>query len=178
MAFETSLQDDERIILDESFQSGRMHPVAFRVTTKALYLPAQKRFALVDDWYFRRVPLSDVQSVELRRSSTTSTWITALVLIALGISLSRLMPQTQWKSPDGTRTEFYPSSIAIFGVMILFAGLGRTELIVALSDGPYRWRAPSSPWPRGKRAALEFQRRVLGACRTAGVPVVSDEATA
>jgi hypothetical protein len=68
MPFVVEPEAGETIILEAEYAAcEKSEPFAFGITNQAIFLPAKKTFPMKDPWYFRRVPLSDVREVRIRR---------------------------------------------------------------------------------------------------------------
>ena len=69
MAFEIDPQPGEQVFVQREFRGSHSHIFAMAVSNQALYLSAQK-WALKDDWYFKRVSLDDVKDSLSEKAKT------------------------------------------------------------------------------------------------------------
>lgn len=169
MPFEVESEPGESIILCEAFRATeKAEPFAFAVSDRALYIPAKKLFAVRDPFYFRRVPLNQVQSASLERLRPTATWVISALLVVVGLVTTYLMFEPLLAGRGG-RASGYPIAIVVVGLVLPFAARGRHALVISLTSGAFKWKPMLTVGGTGRVEGLAFQKRILEACRKAGV---------
>ena len=165
MPFELKLEPGEELVVNEFYKPGRRSwPFAFAVSNKALFLPIKKSFAIVDPWYFRRVPLSDVRKVEFRELNSASGRVMGIILALLGSCLIYVTIDNDKGFP------VYGILITALGLFMPFLVPRRHGLIVELNNGSFIWRPPIMFGPAHMQI-LAVQERILQACKKVGLPV-------
>jgi len=174
MSVAIPLEEGENLRSREALGDPRTRPSELAVSDRALFLPAKRKFSLLDDRYFRRVPLPEVQSVVLRQSPMRTTWAVAALLIVVGLAL----PRKEWKGTNGSRTTFTPSAFAVVGILLPLSARGRCTLVISFTPDSFSWQPPPSLWNGPKKRGLEVQERILEACRGVGLYVSDERAVA
>jgi hypothetical protein len=171
LPFDVVPEPGETIVLHEGFQpSKKAEPFAFAVSNQALFLPAKKLFAVSDPYYFRRVPLREVQSVALQRTRPAGIWVLSALMIVAGLATTYWMLEPVF-SGRGGRVSGYSIGIGVVGVVLPFAARGRFALVVSLTSGSFKWKPVLTVGGPGKAQGLALQQRILEACRKVGLVV-------
>src|SRR5712672_2286685 len=91
MAFIVEPQPGEQVYLQKEFRGTHGHVFAMAVSNQAVYVSAQKLALKRDPWYFKRVPLNEVDEVRLVKQRSVYIRLLGLVMILFGRTLSFLM---------------------------------------------------------------------------------------
>ena len=174
MPFEVAAEPGEELVLNETYRpTPKTEPFAFAVSNRALFLPAKKIFAVSDPRYFRRVPLSEVRTVAVRRLRSAGVWVLACVMASIGLG------DTYWMFTSHlTRIYGIPIGVGVVGLVLPLLARGRYALIVELSKGTFKWRPPILIGGTGKADGAALQERILQACRRVGVQVRDERGAA
>src|ERR1041385_8868634 len=79
---------NERVFVNVKYQaSSRSVPFALGITDQALYVPAKKLWARDDPWYIKRVPITQVRQVIVKRTPAVAILFVAGLMIAGGLFL-------------------------------------------------------------------------------------------
>lgn len=169
MPFEVNLDSDEHVIFEETYQpSKKTEPFAFVVTNRSVFLPAKKRFAVRDPWYFKRVALSNIREVSLERVRPYALWVLSILMIGAGFVTSLWMLRPIF-SGQGGRVSGYPIAVFVVGLVLPFLASRRTCLLVSMTNGSFRWKSPLAVDRTARESAKAVQERILDACRRAGI---------
>jgi hypothetical protein len=167
MPFDVNLEPGEDLVLKELYQPTRKtQPFAFAVSTRALFLPAKRMFAVSDPWYFRRVPLPEVRNVAIRRLRSAGVWALAGVMASVGLVTTYWMLYGR-----ATKVSGYPIAVAVVGLVLPLLARGRYALTVGLTRGSFTWRPPILIGGSGKANGVALQERILQACGSVGVHI-------
>ncbi len=178
MPFDVPLEQGEELLLNEFHRpTQKVEPFAFGVSNRAIFLPAKKIFAVRDPWHFRRVPLSEVQTVVLRRLRSIGVWVLSVVMVAAGLLTTYWMLSPANRSSGG-RVSGYPIAVVVVGLVLPFLARGRYALVVSLTSGSFKWKPPITVGGAGKSEGLAVQERILEACRKVGLHVRDDRRVA
>src|SRR5437660_10518555 len=91
MPFTIDPQLGEEIYLQREFRGSHDHVFAMAVSNQAVYVSAQKLVLKRDAWYFKPVPLNEVEEVRLVKQRPVYILVLGLVMILFGRTLSVLM---------------------------------------------------------------------------------------
>ena len=91
MPFTIDPQPGEEVYLQREFRGSHDHVFAMAVSNQAVYISAQKLVLKRDPWYFKRVPLNEVEEVRLVKQRPVYILLLGLVMILFGGILSFLM---------------------------------------------------------------------------------------
>src|SRR5438132_12522485 len=83
MPFIINPEPGEEVYLQREFRGSHDHVFAMAVSNQALYVSAQKLALKRDPWYFKRVPLIEVEEVRLVKQRTIYTFLLRLMMISL-----------------------------------------------------------------------------------------------
>jgi hypothetical protein len=170
MAFIVTAQPDEEVYLQREFRGSHQHVFAMAVSNQALYLSAQK-WALKDDWYFKRVPLGEVKDMRLIKQKPAFIWLASLLMIGFGGLLSFLMLWNVFEPTPGVRSRVSGWPIAIFvgGFVVPFIARGRRTLLVRMKQGKFKWRPQLAIDKKTRELCAAIQNELLAACKKAGI---------
>jgi hypothetical protein len=170
MAFVVSAQPGEEVYLQREFRGSHSHIFAMAVSNQALYLSAQK-WALKDDWYFKRVPLAEVTDVRLIKQRPIYILLLSLSMIVIGGVVSFFMLWNIYVStPDApTHVSGWPIAIFVGGLVIPFIARGRKILVVRMKKGKFKWRPQLAVDKKTRQLCAKIQAELLAACRKAGL---------
>lgn len=171
MAFTPELDPGESLIFQDSYHASKeSRRFAFAVSTHALHLPGKKLIARSDPWFFRRVPVTEVQSVELRRLRSIGLLLLAALMVVVGVVTTVLMVMPLLRGQGG-KVSGYPVAVIVGGLVIPFAARGRVGLVVRHSSGRFRWKPPLVIDRASRRRIKCLLEDIIAACREAGAPV-------
>jgi len=175
MAFEINPQPGEQVLARKEFRGSHSHIFAMAVSNQALYLSAQK-WALKDDWYFKRVLLDEVKDVCLKKQKPLILLLMSVVMIAIGGSVSIIMLMNTY-DPTPRQPAYgsgWPIAILVGGLVIPFIARGRRTLVVRLKKGKFRWKPQLALDRKTRELYAEIQRDIMGACRKAGLQTIEE----
>src|SRR2546423_9295219 len=81
MPFTIDPQPGEEVYLQREFRGSHDHVFAMAVSNQAVYVSAQKLALKRDPWYFKRVPLNEVEEVRLVKQRPVYVLLLGLVMI-------------------------------------------------------------------------------------------------
>src|SRR2546430_16455068 len=84
MPFTIDLQPGEEVYLQREFRGSHDHVFAMAVSNQAVYVSAQKLALKRDPWYFKRVPLNEVEEVRLVKQRPVYIFLLGLVMVLFG----------------------------------------------------------------------------------------------
>lgn len=178
MAYEYSLEEGEEVLGNFSFSTSRNSPpFCLVVSTRALFLPRTKRFAVSDPTYFEKVPLSRVTQVRITRLSPILMWILAVLMVTSGAALTAIMLWPFLRGGHGT-VSGYPPAIFVCGLVIPFIVRRRYALDINLINELFRWKPPMLVDQASRDAVKRFLDTVTDACREAGINVIEEHSDA
>src|SRR5439155_19776006 len=91
MPFTIDPHPGEEVYLQREFRGSHDHVFAMAVSNQAVYVSAQKLVLKRDAWYFKRVPLNEVEEVRLVKQRPVYILLLGLVMILFGGILWFLM---------------------------------------------------------------------------------------
>jgi hypothetical protein len=175
MAFEINPQPGEHVLVRKEFRGSHSHIFAMAVSNQALYLSAQK-WALKDDWYFKRVLLDEVKEVSLKKQKPLTLLLMSAAMLVIGGSVSIMMLMNTYAVTP--RQPAYGSGwpIAIFvgGLLIPFIARGRRTLVVRLKKGRFKWKPQLALDRKTRDLYVDIQRDIIGACRKVGLQTIEE----
>lgn len=179
MAYTVDLEPGENVLYQAKYQaSDKSEPFALAVSNRAIFIPVKKTFALTNDPYsFRRVPLSDVRDVRVRRLRPFFRYALALVMVVAGIYTVIAMYSPEY-TQNGGRVRGWPFAVLVGGLALPFAARGRHALVVSQPKSTYTWKPPFVLDGASKRRISEILTSVVEASRSAGVHTVDDRGSA
>jgi hypothetical protein len=170
MAFETNLQPGEQLFIQKEFRGSNHHVFAMAVSNQALYLSAQ-RWALKDDWYFKRVPLGEVEAVCLKKQKPLFPLLVSVAMIAIGGFVSVVMLMNTY-NPTPHQPAYgsgWPIAIFVGGLVIPFIARGRRILVVRMKKGRFKWKPQLAVDQKTRQLYADIQNELLVACRNVGL---------
>jgi len=175
MPYVAELEPGEQLFTQVWFASSRKSdPFSLAVSDRALFLPRQKFFAVKDDKFFERIPLSRIRAVARVRLSPYVWWAFAVLLVVTGLITTVLM-MAPILAGKGGKVSGYPPALIVVGAVIPFAVRKRHGVEVRMVDGTFRWNPPLVVDSRSKVRIREAQDEILAACKKAGIQVISAE---
>ena len=99
MPFTIENQPGEEVYLQREFRGTHDHVFAMAVSNQAVYVSAQKLALKRDPWYFKRVPLNEVEEVRVVKQRAIYALLLGLIMILFGGILSILM---MWRAFNPT----------------------------------------------------------------------------
>ena len=195
MAVHPELEPGEELQFSNMLKSvkkgGLVPNFSFAVSTRALFIPNPLRHVSTfppgtprSRRIFKRVPLDEVQSVEVTQSEVGWLWIVSLLLIAGGIGMLLF----QWyvalriSSPGDHGLESSPLGLLPLALAAIVGGLAlpwamrsRLLLIVKFGDEEFVWKSELLLGGEHKLRTRKFLMALADACSRVGVVVVADE---
>ena len=168
MPFIVEPQPGEEVYLRREFQGSHGHVFAIAISNQAVYLPAQKFALKKDPWYFKRVPLSEVREVRLRKQKPVPLLILSALMIVFGGATGFLM---MWYALRGEEIHVsgWPLAFFVGGIVIPFIARGRRTLVVITSKGKYKWKPQLAVDKETRETSSRLQDEIAQACRKAGI---------
>ena len=178
MAFTIDPEPNEEVFLEAEYAaSEKSEPFAFGVSNRAVFLPAKKRFVLTNDpFYFKRVPLSDVREIRIRRLRPLFLYVLAFAMVVIGGYTTYWMFSPEYAG-NGGRIRGWPIAITVGGLVLPFAARGRYALVVSQTKGTYRWKPPLVVDRTSKNRIAEILTAIVTASRRTGIHVFDERAT-
>lgn len=170
MAFEIDPQPGEQVFVQREFRGSHSHIFAMAVSNQALYLSAQK-WALKDDWYFKRVSLDDVKDVCLKKQKPLMLLLMSMAMVAVGGFVSIIMLMNTY-APTHRQPAYgsgWPIAIFVGGLVIPFVARGRRTLVVRLKKGKFKWKPQLALDKKTRQLCADIQNEILLACRNVGL---------
>jgi hypothetical protein len=178
MPFVIEPEMGETIILEAEYAaSEKSVPFAFGITNRAIFLPAKKTFAMKDPWYFRRVPLSDVREVRIRRLKPHVLTIVGICMVVVGLYAGIGMFNADYLRGGG-KISGWPIAIFVGGLILPFIARGRFGLVVTLARGKFRWKPPLVVDRPSKENIAAVLAAIVQGSRSAGIHVLDERSTA
>src|SRR5439155_22073506 len=103
MPFTIDPQPGEEVYLQREFRGSHDHVFAMAVSNQAVYVSTQKLVLKRDAWYFKRVPLNEVEEVRLVKQRPVYILLLGLVMTRVGGILSFLMMWCAFNPMPGVR---------------------------------------------------------------------------
>ena len=178
MAFTIEREPNEDVFLEVAYAaSEKSEPFAFGVSNRAVFLPAKKTFVLTNDpFHFKRVPLSDVREIRIRRLRPFFLYVLAVAMVVIGAYTTIGMFSPEY-ARNGGRIRGWPFAITVGGLVLPFAARGRYALVVSQTKGTYRWKPPLVVDRASKNRIAEVLTSIVAASRRAGIHVFDERTT-
>jgi len=178
MPFVIEPEAGETIILEAEYAaSEKSEPFGFGITNRAIFLPAKKTFAMKDPWYFRRIPLSDVREIRIRRLKPHVLTILGICMIVVGLYTGIGMFNSDYQLAGG-KIYGWPVAIFVGGLILPFIARGRFGLVVTLAKGRFRWKPPLVVDRPSKENVAAVLAAIVQGARSAGIHVLDERSTA
>src|SRR5438132_11513889 len=174
MLFIINPEPGEEVYLQREFRGSHDHVFAMAVSNQALYVSAQKLALKRDPWYFKRVPLIEVEEVRLVKQRSIYTFLLSLLMILFGGVLSFLMMWHALYPMPGVviHVSGWPFAIVVAGIVIPFIARGRKTLVVRMPKGRFKWKPQLAVDRKTRELCTRIQNELIEACRKAGVRTV------
>jgi hypothetical protein len=164
----------ERVWVNVKYQaSSRSVPFALGVTDQAVYIPAKKAWARDDPWVIKRIPITQVRHVQIKRTRTLAILAVAALMICFGAFITYFMLEPIVRG-EGGRVSAWPVAIIIGGVILPFVARGRRSLVIIFTEGKYRWTPPVVVDKASRAYIHQLLEHIIGGFRGAGVNVLAD----
>lgn len=173
MPFTIEIQPGEEVYLQREFRGTHDHVFAMAVSNQAVYLSAQKLALKRDPWYFKRVPLNEVEEVRHVKQRPIHVLLLGLIMILFGGITAVLM---MWRALHPTpEVEVYvsgwPFAILVGGIVVPFIARGRKTLIVRMRKGRFKWKPQLMVDRKTRELCATIQAELIAACRKAGIRI-------
>jgi hypothetical protein len=173
MPFVINPEPGEEVYLQREFRGSHEHVFAMAVSNQAVYVSIQKLVLKRDPWSFKRVPLNEVEEVQLVKQRPIYILLLSLLMILFGGTLSFLMmwrafnpmPEVPW------RVSGWPFAIMVGGIIIPFIARGRQTLIVRMRKGKFKWKPQLAVDRKTRELCSSIQDELIAACGKAGIHV-------
>jgi hypothetical protein len=169
MAFECVLEEGEDIIANLSYIQDSKHCCRIVFTSRALFVPRQKAFAVRDPSYAERIPFNRVVEVRIQKLKPYYLLALAALMIVVGSVTTVLMLMPALRGESYTLSG-YPPAIAVVGVVIPFIARRRYGLSIAVVGKGFFWKPPLNIDSASRQAADVFLSDIAAACAKAGLP--------
>jgi len=174
MACKPELEPSEDLALQIAFKvSEKSQAFNFAVSNRAIYWPATKAFAINDATYFKRIRNNEVYEVRVRRLPPYGLWVTAAIMVLVGVVITYFMIAPLIGHEPGEHTvSGWPVAILVGGILLPFAAKGRLGLEVKTHDKLFRWKPPLVVGKTAKRKIRANFDEIIAACEKSGLRVV------
>jgi hypothetical protein len=171
MPFTIAPQTGEEVHLQREFRGSHDHVFAMAVSNQAVYVSAQKLALRRDPWYFKRIPLNEVEQVRLVKERTVHLLLISLLMILFGGILSFLMMWRAFHPIPGLayHVSGWPFAIFVGGIIIPFIARGRRILIVRTLQGKFKWKPQLALDRKTRVHCSRLQDELIDACRKVGI---------
>jgi len=162
---------NERTIVNVKYQaSSRSVPFALGITDQAVYVPAKKLWARDDPWYIKRVPITQVRQVIVKRTPALAILLVAALMVAGGLLFLFFMLDPIVHGQGG-RISGWPLAILVGGLLLPFVARGRRSLRIVFNEGKYNWTPPVVIDKGSREYIQQLLDHIIGGFRSAGVSV-------
>ena len=168
MPFIVEAQPGEELYIQKEFRGSHSHVFAMAVSNQAIYIPAQKMTLKKDSWYFKRIPLTEVEEVSVSRHKPIYIYLVSMILIVSGVLMIYLMMAPVLRGEEG-RVSGWPLAILVGGLAIPLVARGRQILSVKMRKGHFRWKPQLAIDRETRETCSTIQTEILSACRKAGI---------
>ena len=174
MPFTIDPQVSEEVYLQREFRGSHDHVFAMAVSNQAVYVSAQKLALKRDPWYFKRIPLNEVEEVRLVKQRPVYILLIGLLMISFGGILSFLMMWRAFNPMPGVayHVSGWPFAILVGGIIIPFIARGRNTLIVRTRKGRFKWKPQLAVDTKTRERCSHIQDELVNACRKVGISTV------
>jgi hypothetical protein len=174
MPFTIDPQLDEEVYLLREFRGSHDHVFAMAVSNQAVYVSAQKLALKRDPWYFKRIPLNEVEEVRIVKQRPVYVLLVGLLMISFGGILSVLMMWRAFNPMPGVayHVSGWPFAILVGGIIIPFIARGRKTLLVRTRQGRFKWKPQLVLDKKTRERCSHIQDDLVAACRRAGISIV------
>jgi hypothetical protein len=175
MPFTIDPQAGEEVYLLREFRGSHDHVFAMAVSNQAIYVSAQKLALKRDPWYFKRIPLNDVEEVRLVKQRPVYVLLIGLLMILFGGTLSVLMMWRAFNPMPGVayHVSGWPFAIFVGGIIIPFIARGRKILIVRTLQGRFKWKPQLALDRKTRVHCSRLQDELIDVCRKVGISTVT-----
>jgi hypothetical protein len=175
MPFTIDPQAGEEVYLQREFRGSHDHVFAMAVSSQAVYISAQKLVLKRDPWYFKRIPLNDVEEVRLVKQRPVYLLLIGLLMILFGGILSFLMMWRAFNPMPGVayHVSGWPFAIVVGGIIIPFIARSRKTLIVRTRQGKFKWKPQLAVDRKTRDHCSQIQDELVNACRRVGISTVA-----
>lgn len=174
MPFTIDPQVGEEVYLQREFRGSHDHVFAMAVSNQAVYVSAQKLALKRDPWYFKRIPLNEVEEVRLVKQRPVYVLSVGLLMISFGGILSFLMMWRAFNPMPGVpyHVSGWPFAILVGGIIIPFIARGRKTLIVRTRKGRFKWKPQLAVDRQTRERCSRIQDELVNACGKVGISTV------
>jgi len=174
MPFTIDPQPGEEVYLQREFRGSHDHVFAMAVSNQAVYVSAQKLALKRDPWYFKRIPLNEVEEVRLVKQRPVYVLLVGLLMISFGGILSVLMMWRAFNPMPGVtyHVSGWPFAILVGGIIIPFIARGRKTLIVRTRQGRFKWKPQLAVDRKTRERCSHIQDELVTACGGVGISIV------
>jgi hypothetical protein len=170
--FTVDPQPGEEVYVFREFRGSHGHVFAMAVSNQAVYLPMQKLVLKRDAWCFKRVPLSEVTEVNVRKQKAVWIYLFSAGMIIFGGVATFMMMRSALLQMPGSKVSGLPIAILVCGFVVPFIARGRATLIVKLIKGKFKWKPQLAVDKKTREIQSKLQDDILQACRKAGIRTV------
>jgi len=167
MPFTVDPQPGEEVYVLKEFRGSHGHVFAMAVSNQAIYLPTQKLVLKRDAWCFRRVRLSEVTEVNVRKQKAVWIYLMSAGMIIFGGVATFMMMRSALLQMPGSKVSGLPIAILVCGLVVPFIARGRATLVVKLSKGRFKWKPQLAVDKKTRETQAKIQDDILQACKKA-----------
>jgi hypothetical protein len=174
MPFIIDPQPNEELYLQREFRGSHDHVFAMAVSNQAMFVSVQKMVLKRDPWYFKRIPLEDVQEVRLIKQRSVYVLMIGLLIILFGGLLSVLMMWRAFNPMPGVpyHVSGWPFAIFVGGIIIPFIARGRKILRIRTRQGKFKWKPQLALDKKTREYCSQMQHELIEACKKVGIATI------
>ena len=175
MPFTIDPQANEELYLQREFRGSHDHVFAMAVSNQAVYVSAPKLVLKGDHWYFKRIPLEEVEEVRLIKQRPVYALLIGVLMILFGGTLSFFMMWRVFNPMPGVayHVSGWPFAIFVGGIIIPFIMRGRRILIVRTRQGRFKWKPQLAVDRKTRDHCARLQDELIDACKRVGISTVA-----
>lgn len=144
-------------------------PYAMAVSDRALFVLARKSGLVHDPWFLKRLHISSVRAVHLKRAFPIGIYLLSGVLVLGGLAAVAFMLSPVmsggWDSEGGA------IFAVAYGLFLLYGAIGQRTILVETVEGTIKMSPPTSLGMPDKAEIRRVQDAFLTACALVGLPV-------
>lgn len=170
MEYQIKLEDGETLFGAPVYQAARnAEPFMFGISDRAVFVREKvKGFVRSDPWQFKRIPLSDLRSVELVQLRPYG-WYALSAVFLIGAVLGFLPILTG----EGGRIYGAHFAALVGGLVIPFFARGRTALRLHTGNATLLFKPPFVTDKFSRTRIKQIIEWVITVCRQRGISVIA-----
>jgi hypothetical protein len=167
------LSDDDVLTRVEYLPRRQAEPFAITITKAFVFVLRKKVFSIGSPYYIQRVPNQSMRVIHVRRLGAKWLYVTAALLIAVGVYTTYAMVLDIVNRASGIRSG-WPIAVLVAGITIPFAARDRYAVSVEWLDGDHTWKPPLVISIRARITTAHNIQSIVDGARAAGILVRDD----